>query len=405
MKIIRIIILTSLFSLLLSAITLHAEDKFRSGYIITNSKDTVRGFLQQYNINAFTKCHFKKNMDEKITEYLPGDIYAYRYDEDGKFFISKEAPLEGENRLFFMEYLIQGKANVYFMRDVSDHYFIETEKNKIIELSQNPILIHNADGTMYYKESTYKGKLRYMLSDCPELIPEIDKSELQMNNMIQIAKDYHNRVCTSEQCTIYELKIKPLQVHFYVVGGIAFNQFKVVNSYTNYNPGALLGCKIEFENLFFSNEQSTLQLGLLFQQYANYTIYTKRQSEYSSTFDITDTSKSGLNTLAVKIPITYNYTFSSGKIRPFIGGGINNIFVFSKNKDFSTMTYNMYGGINAFPVYQAGLLGIVGSKYILNNKHLLNLELSYEYSMSTNVGDDLYKLHNSNFSLLLGYSL
>ena len=405
MKIIRIIILTTLFSFLLSIISLHAEDKFRSGYIITNSKDTVRGFLQQYNINAFTKCHFKKNMDEKITEYLPGDIYAYRYNEDGKFFISKEAPLEGGNRLFFMEYLIQGKANVYFMRDFSDHYFIETEKNKIIELSQNPILIHNEDGTMYYKESTYKGKLRYMLSDCPELIPEIDKSELQMSNMIQIAKDYHNRVCSSEQCTIYELKIKPLQVHFYVVGGIAFNQFKVVNSYTNYNPGALLGCKIEFENLFFSKEQSTIQLGLIFQQYANYKIYTISPSEYSPTINITDTSKSSMKTFAVKIPITCNYTFSLGKIRPYIGGGINNIFVFGKNTDFSTMTYNMYGGNYVIPFYQVGLLGVVGSKYILNNKHILNLELSYEYSMSTDVYFDFYKLHNSNFSLLLGYSL
>ena len=405
MKIIRITILTTLICLLLSVITLHAENKFRSGYIITNSKDTVRGFLQQYNINAFTKCHFKKNMDEKITEYLPGDIYAYRYNDDGKFFISKEAPLEGGNRILFLEYLIQGKANVYFMKDVSDHYFIETEKNKIIELSQNPILIHNADGTIYYKESTFKGKLRYMLSDCPDLAPEIDKSELQVNNMIKIAKDYHNRVCNSEQCIIYELKIKPVQVHFYVVGGIAFNQFKIENSFSTYNPGALLGCKFDFENLFFSNEQSSLQLGLNFQQYANYTFYTKRQSYYSTNIITEKLGKSNFNTTAVKIPITYNYTFSLGKIRPYIGGGINNIIVLSRNKDFTILPYYLNDGISNALRDQIGIIGMAGYKYMLNKKHILKLELSYEYSFSTNIVDNFNRLYNSNFSLIFEYSL
>jgi hypothetical protein len=405
MKSIRIIILTTLFSFLLSAISLHAEDKFRTGYIITNTKDTVRGYLQQYNINAFTKCNFKKSLDDKITEYLPGDIFAYRYDDDGKFFISKEAPLEGGNRIFFLEYLIQGKANVYFMRDISDHFFIETEKNKIIELSQNPILIHKEDGTMYYKESTFKGKIRYMLSDCPDMIPEINKSELQMNDMIKIAKDYHNRVCNSEQCTIYELKIKPMKVCFYVVGGIAINQFTIENSYSNYNPGSLLGCKIDFENLFFSSEQSSFQLGLIFQQYVNYTFYTKRQSYYSTDIITDKLGKSNFNTTALKIPITYNYTFSQGKFRPYIGGGINNIIVLSRNKDFTMLPYYSTDGVSNALGDQVGLIGMAGYKYMLNKKHILNLELSYEYSISTNIADNFYKLHNSNFSLVLGYSL
>ena len=405
MKKYRSIILITLLSLLFSVISLHAADKFCPGYIITNSKDTVRGFLQQYNIDAFTICHFKKSLDDKITEYLPGDIFAYRYNDDGKFFISKEAPLESGNRIFFLEYLIQGKANVFFMRDVSDHYFIETEKNKIMELSQNPLLIHNEDGTMYYKESTFKGKLRFMLADCPDMIPEIDKSELQLNSMIKIAKDYHNRVCNSEQCTIYELKIKPVQVHFYVIGGIAFNQFTIENSYSNYNPGALLGCKLDFENLFFSNEQSSLQLGLIFQQYANYTFYTKRQSYYSTDIITDKLGKSNFNTTAVKIPITYNYTFSLGKIRPYIGGGLNNILVLSKNKDFTILPYYSTDGVSNALGDQVGLIGIAGYKYMLNKKHILNLELSYEYSFSTNIADNFYKLHNSNFSLVLGYSL
>lgn len=128
---------SKLFILLLfcfiSIVNLVAQENFKPGYIITNSNDTIKGFISQLNKDAFTKCSFKKNLNEKSIDYLPGEIFAYRFQNDGKYFITKETTLSSGNKTIFLEYLIKGKANIYFMRDNVDHYFIETDNVKMIE--------------------------------------------------------------------------------------------------------------------------------------------------------------------------------------------------------------------------------------------------------------------------------
>jgi hypothetical protein len=69
MKSTKLIIISILVSCFFCITSLKAEDKYRSGFIITNSNDTVRGFIQQYNVNAYTKCNFKKSIDGNTTEY------------------------------------------------------------------------------------------------------------------------------------------------------------------------------------------------------------------------------------------------------------------------------------------------------------------------------------------------
>jgi len=399
MKTNQLIISTFFLSFFFSIVSLKAEAKYQPGFIITNSNDTVRGFIQGYGVNAYTHCYFKKTLNDKAVEYSPGNILAYRFDGDGKFYISKEAPLESGNKVLFLEYLIKGKARVYFMRDDMDHYFIETENRNIMEISEYPKIAKGANGTSYYKESQYKGKLKYIMSDCPEIASEIEHSSLNPTNMINLAKDYHNRVCNSEQCTIFERKIKPVKIYFSIVGGIALNKFKIAERYTNLNPEGIIGCKVEFENFFFSSEKSTIQLGLLFQNYSNYTIYNA-----NTTFFSNHTIKSDLNTVAVRIPLIYKYTFLHEKIRPYIGVGMANVFVISKNTDFSFQD-NVYDQKKAFPFYQVGYMGVIGTKFMLNNKHAMNLELGYEYNQSIGEASHYKTIRNGNFSLTLGYTL
>lgn len=397
MKISQLII-TTILSCFLFATSIKAEDKYRSGFIITNSNDTINGFIQAYNINAYTQCRFKKKLVDKVVEYLPGEILAYRFD-DSKFYISKQAPLETGNKLLFLEYLIKGKARVYFFHDDMDHYFIETENKKILELSEYPKLITKEDGTSYYKEDHYKGRLKYMLSDCPEILPEIERSSLKPGNMINLAKDYHNRVCKSEQCTVFERKIKPVKIQISIVGGFAFNKFEIEQSHTNVSMEGLIGCKFDIENLFFSSEKSTIQLGLLFQNYSNYTMYNENNAN-----TIYYAMKSNLNTVAVRIPMIYKYSFSLERIRPYVGAGFTNAFVISSNKDFSI--YDSWMNITKpFPFYQAGVIGVVGTKLMLNNKHAINLELNYEYNQDLKSVDHLYALKSSNISFIFGYIL
>jgi hypothetical protein len=106
----------------LSIIKLQAQENFQPGYIITNSNDTILGFITKLENESFNKCEFKKAYNQKVTTYLAGQIRAYRFENDGKFFITKKIPVISGDSVRFLEYLIKGKANIYFMRDNTDHY-------------------------------------------------------------------------------------------------------------------------------------------------------------------------------------------------------------------------------------------------------------------------------------------
>lgn len=402
MQITRIIVFSILSGYLLTFNIAKAEDKYSPGYIITNANDTVRGYLQQLNINSYTKCNFRKSLNDQIIEHLPGTISAYRYERDGKFYVSKEAPLETGNKVVFLEYLIKGKANIYFMRDNMDRYFIETDSNKIMELSQNPKLIHDDEGNLYYKREGFRGKLRFMLSDCPEIEPEINKTDLQPANMIKLAKDYHNRVCNTEQCIIFERKIKPVKVNVSIVGGPSLNRFEITNKYTDYSTGGTLGLKFEFENLLFSWEQTTFQVGVLLQNYSAFhvrysgDIYTG----YSIPKDLSYTVN--LNIFALNIPVTCNYTFNFGKIRSYIGIGVANVFASSNNRSFS---YTIGNDKKTFPFYRCGYIGMIGAKYRLKNNHDVIAEFSYNANQEFYQIDPYFNLKNKNLSFIVGYTL
>ena len=389
--------------------TLIAQDNYRPGYIITNSNDTIKGLISKLNINTFTKCLFKKSVTDKSTEYLPGDIAAYRFNDDGKYFISKVTVTPDGNKAYFLEYLIKGKANIYYMRDNVDHYYIETDNNKILELSEPDTKIEKKDGTTYIKPSSYKGKLKFMLAGCPEIYAEIENTKLFAPELIKLAKDYHLKVCNSESCIVFEKKANPVKAHIGFFTGLSLNSFNFVDvRYSNFGLGALLGCKLELENMFFSNEQSSLQVELVLQKYSKYT-FSNDQTEYNyftpTYYEGTYIKNFDINTLALKIPVLYKYMFSFDKIRPYAGAGITNQFILSQNSNLDINHFKEAYG-NSIPFYHFGFIGCFGSKYMLKNNHNVFLELNFEITQNVNFNGFVnLKVANNNFSLLAGYTL
>jgi len=377
-----------------------AQENFHSGYIITHLNDTIHGYISQVNINIFQKCSFKKTLTDNSTIYTPEEIHAYRFDDNGKFYISKEAPLETGKKLYFLEYLIQGKANIYFMRDDMDHYFAETENDSIMELSERPVLTKNEWGTTYYKQPAFHGKLKYLFKNCPTLFSHIDNTKLQPKDLIKITKEYHDKTCSTERCIIFERKVTPIKMNISVVGGISFNTLSFGTlSRTDFQLSPQLGCKFEFENLFFSSEQSTINIGLLMQKYSR---YNRSNYQYGEFTTFINKDNIDVKAIALKVPIAYNYTFSSSKIRPYIGVGFMNTFILRQNKSLSG-NFMIPAG-KTFTFYQLGAIGVAGIKYRLKNKHIFNTELNYEYSkdLSTN---RFTSLMSNSISLSIGYEL
>ncbi|WP_025007342.1 hypothetical protein, partial [Marinilabilia salmonicolor] len=190
-----------------------AQSDFRPGFIITNSLDTLHGFVDyRGEIRNMKVCNFKEHKAAPAREFNPGDIYGYRYNS-GKFYITKQIKTEAFSDTVFVEFLLKGISNLFFYRSLNyTAYFIESEKGELLELKAEDIEIEK-DGAIYYRESKkYIGLLNYAFSDIPEIRQNIADAELNHKSMIQITRKYHDYKCSDDACIVYEKKIPVLKV-------------------------------------------------------------------------------------------------------------------------------------------------------------------------------------------------
>src|SRR5690606_41134359 len=103
---------TTVWMLCLSAHMACAQAEFRAGYIIAGPGDALyREIDYRGDLLMGSVCRFR-NDHKEIQDYGAHDILAYRF-IDSKFFISKDV----DGKRMFLEYLLNGEVNVYYVRD------------------------------------------------------------------------------------------------------------------------------------------------------------------------------------------------------------------------------------------------------------------------------------------------
>ena len=105
--------------LLFSAKLLFAQTDFRAGYVIKVSSDTLFGEIDYRGDFLMSRlCKFRGN-ENSVVDFTPEKITAFRF-IDGKYYASKEL----NEKTVFLEYLIKGEINLYYLRDIRGrHYF------------------------------------------------------------------------------------------------------------------------------------------------------------------------------------------------------------------------------------------------------------------------------------------
>ncbi len=220
MKIKQIVILGFLFT----AKLVNAQTDYRDGYVITLNNDTLKGKIDyRGDLTMGEICRFKTDTGEEI-KYSPNDIAAYRIN-DSKYFVSKEF----NGKKVFLEFLIEGKINIYYHRDnKGDHYFLKKEDTKIVEIPYENGIKYKDNVPYMYESTKHIGLLNYFFQDAPELKSKISKiGKPDHEKLIKLAEDYQNIVCKDSTCIIYEKKKPFMKISIEAMAGVA--KFKEID--------------------------------------------------------------------------------------------------------------------------------------------------------------------------------
>ena len=275
----------------------NGQSEFQDGYVIKSPGDTLFGLIknQNYYENSLA-CIYKSKADAPTITYDPKEIFGYRFKE-GKFYVSKEITVKKVKVKYFLEYLVNGKLNVYLRQDKFMHniYYIDKDTLPTAELDYSTTVI--AEDSKYYTRvsGNVNGLLRYYTSDCPKVANDALQLKIPTNkNLTDLAKKYHKNMSSNEACIVYEKK-SSVSIDFELNGG--FHSF---DSY-GYNS---IGTRFYIQNPEIS-ENIYLSLGIMYYFAAN----PNSNNDQKSSF--------------IQIPVIITYNPNKHMISPIFGVGLS----------------------------------------------------------------------------------
>ena len=264
-----------LFALLaISATMAMAQINPKSGIIITNSGDTIRGVIDfRTNERLSKECEFWAEGKTEGKTYKPGDIEGFRFDENGKYFVTRKLDVNGEPKLYFAEFMVKGKMNLYcVVENFDEHFFFEREDGEMAKLISRPYsCLVSAQEEEKIQENNKKqyGKVKYLLRDSWTAIEDMNQKNMSKRNLsrkglVNVVRDYHKDVCTDgSTCMVYEYDEKSDKEKYYFkfFTGFAYYSKK---SCLEYLPSkSYTGCAFDFGIGFELNIGRTLKGGSL----------------------------------------------------------------------------------------------------------------------------------------------
>ena len=334
---------------------LNAQPDFKPGYIIKKSGDTVAGEINYTgDINMSKICEFR-NAENKITEYSPNDLRGYRFKE-GRYYVSKEV----KNTKVFLEYVIKGKVNIYYMADdKGPHYYIDRKNMKLSEIPYEE-KIRYVDDVPYYTTSTrHYGILSSYMQDDPDIQKSIKAINIPYRkNLIKLVREYQHDVADGEKCIVFETK--PPVINVSIVPFVGVTKYKAFNSFVNE-----MG-----EFIYFNSPRSGVKHLFLKTGLVHHTV-----QEDGDALDI------------FKIPLQIQYIYNAYRLQPKLSGGFN-VFIgtFNGNK-FSGPTLSLNLGID----------------YRLIKKLYLSTGLTSDFPQILKTAfDDTYDFDIISYSIIVG---
>ena len=291
---------------LAATLSLYGQNDFKPGYIIGPDQDTIYGQIktQSESRNA-RSCIFRTGEDGEESRYEPGEIIAYRI-VGGKYYVSKTLKEEGVEKQVFMEYLVNGMADLYYLREEnSETFYIQKEGEDALAITDIRLL-------------------KAAFSDSYEIQSSLDKATLSQKSLVDMTVKYHDYVCDGEVCINYSKEASRLSIQAGPVAGYSVS------------PVRLTGTEL-FEAFDFGKSQVpvfgvlldlgadrlgqhiSFQLGV---EYSKHSLQAYTEIPGSQYYIDRHTYDVQFQSSLLSFQLGTSYAFRGNRVRPFVGGGL-----------------------------------------------------------------------------------
>jgi hypothetical protein len=174
-----------LFLFLFSVQILAQKAGYQPGYIVTNSSDTIEGYVKNINqipYRVMIKIKFKQAYDDSPKNYSPGSILGFK--SNNNTYLSM--PIKSfDNSKRFVQEIIRGPLSLYLLEVTT----VAGEQDNYRYLKKE-----HKDQLYAIIFINYKKSLSSYLSDNKVISDKILNKEYKKRDLQQIVKDYNQSI-------------------------------------------------------------------------------------------------------------------------------------------------------------------------------------------------------------------
>jgi hypothetical protein len=357
-----------------------AQSDFKPGHIVTLEGDTLRGLinLKSKESNG-TQCEFKDENGE-LHIYLPFEIQEYEI-SNLIYYVSKSIPLYEIQRDVFLEYLVDGIADLYFYHDNGKDFFYLEKNEELHLLSNEPRTLYRGTERYEVNSKAYVGTMSHLFRDSPNLQNKIKNTPYSPKSLVKITKEYHQSINSSDECIDYTKKPSPtffIEPFVFLAQSRMKNELSVNNYYFTDNQKGI-GANIKLIP-FRAHSQINYLLGINFSKFHYSGIMGIKEKYGPRNYQL------DIQYNCLKVPLMLQYTLPTKKIIPFVMLGFNNVFLLNYNVNAAYKLYPLEETYN-MPVdqtgrlkkYQIGFLACIGAKYQISESKYIFTSSNFEY--------------------------
>ncbi len=376
-----------IFAFLIIQFNSFAQKNLKPGYIIVNSGDTVKGFIEytffQKNPN---RIYFFRTDKDKPTRYSPlqiigfvveGEVYEAAIVEVDKSPFDINELNSNEELIMrtdttFIRMIFNSPKSLYYYRDNDGRVSFFIKKNNRIEWLTYKLFLKELENgsTIVARNNKFQDQLIEYLSDCNSITKLINATTYSISDLERLFKSYYE--CKNLPVEMKSPKEK-FALKFGAILGVSVTSLEfsgITDNYqhlieSKYPSSQNLNAGIFFNLYFPGMKRLTLYNELL------YTSYKTDYNYVENYFSVNDNSSIytsfAFNYIQLNTMLRYNIPF--GKFSFFANAGISNgIAIKSQNKSvrqttfYSSNTITEGEAIEGLRKYEQGLLLGIGGK-------------------------------------------